>query len=87
MLYNDLRIYRKIVAGCGMCPSLYEHIGVFFCEKTGLEYDGTKAYNDNCPLYYARTNHSLNGVTEEEKYMLTASYTADITDNEKGESN
>jgi len=79
MFYNDLRIYKKIVAGCGMCPSLLEHLGVFVCEKTGSEYEGTQAYIDNCPLFFARIDDGINtAVTQDEKAMLTASFTADF---------
>lgn len=71
---KDLRIYNKIIAGCSMCPSLITGLNSIYCERTGTLYNDCKVMKD-CPLPSAFGFDKTDGVTCEEREMLTAAFT------------
>lgn len=75
---KELRFYKKIVTSCKDCPSLILDIDILICEKTLDIYTGSTNFMINCPLEDANFHLKNESVTNEEKRMLTAAFTANI---------
>lgn len=77
-LQNEIRFFKKIVTGCKNCPSLILDSENLLCEKTLETYDSSSLFMPNCPLEDASFHQINKAVTNEEKRMLSAAYTANI---------